>query len=97
LRYDLGATAGTTAALEATLVGLAADGRPLDSVPTALESLDHVDLDTVSSLARSGIADWDSLLVVLVGDAQSLLSQLEEAGFPTPEMVEVGNATASPR
>jgi len=87
VRYDLVGTAETTGSLAGTLTELAADGRPLDAIATSLASLESVDLAAVNSLARSGLYDWESLLVVLVGDAASVASQLEAAGFPRPELV----------
>jgi predicted Zn-dependent peptidase len=87
VRYDLVGTAETTGSLAGSLTELAANGRPLDGIATALASLESVDLAAVNALARSGLYDWESLLVVLVGDAASVTSQLEAAGFPRPELV----------
>ena len=39
-------------------------------------------------MAASGAYAWDELLVVLVGDAEKVLPQLEEAGFEVPERVD---------
>ena len=86
-RYELVSTAETTGSLAATLSELAADGRPLDAVATSLASLPAVDLARVNAVARSGLYDWGSLLVVLVGDASSVTGQLEAAGFARPEVV----------
>jgi hypothetical protein len=71
---------------DGTSLTLAADGRPLDAIATELVSLDRVELDAVNEMARSGLYDWGSLLVLLVGDADSLTAQLEAAGFPRPEL-----------
>ena len=87
VRYELVSTAETTGSLAATLAELAADGRPLDAIATSLASLPAVDLDRANAVARSGLYDWGSLLVVLVGDAGSVTAQLEAAGFPRPEVV----------
>jgi len=87
VRYDLVGTAETTGSLAGSLTELAANGRPLDAIATSLATLEHVDLAAVNALARSGLYDWESLLVVLVGDAASVTKQLEAAGFPPPELV----------
>jgi zinc protease len=86
LRYELINTAETTGSLAGTLTELAADGRPLDAIATELASLERVNLDAVNAMARSGLYDWDSLLVVLVGDSASVSAQLEAAGFPRPDL-----------
>ena len=87
VRYDLVGTAETTGSLAGTLTELAASGRPLDAIAVAFANLERVDLAAVNSLARSGLYDWGSLLVVLVGDAASVTAQLEAAGFARPEVV----------
>jgi predicted Zn-dependent peptidase len=86
LRYELINTAETTGSLAGTLTELAADGRPLDAIATELASLERVELEAVNEIARSGLYEWDSLLVVLVGDAATVAAQLEAAGFPRPDL-----------
>ncbi len=78
--------AGTTGSLLAMFSDLAADGRPMDEVARYLGSLDQVDLDRANREARSGLYDWDKLLVILVGDRKTVTAQLKEAGFPEPEI-----------
>jgi predicted Zn-dependent peptidase len=95
VRYDLTNTAESTSSLAGALISLASDGRPLDSVSTAYRILDEVDLDRANALARSGIYDWSSLVVVLVGDAESVAAQLTEYGFGAPDVVDsMGRAVA---
>ncbi len=86
--YELIKTGESTRSLAATLVALAADGRPLDSVATDLGSLSAVDLELVNRIARSGLFDWNGFRIVLVGDAEAVASQLVEAGFPAPQVVD---------
>lgn len=87
-RSNLVETAGTTAALTSTFAGLLSDGRPLDAVGRDLEALDAVDLDSANELARSGLYAWERFLVVLVGDAETVLPQLREAGLPEPLLLD---------
>ena len=82
-------SAGTTGSLLDLFSGLAADGRPMDDVIRYLDSLDKVDLDRANREARSGLYDWDQLLVVLVGDRKTVSVQLKEAGFPEPEIYSI--------
>ncbi len=63
------------------LANLVANRLPLDSTRQALESLDTFGLDELNAEARSGHHEFDSLLVVMVGDAAVVQPQLEEAGF----------------
>ncbi|MCZ6596805.1 MAG: pitrilysin family protein [Planctomycetota bacterium] len=84
VRGRLVATAETTGSLADAFVGLVRNGRPLDAISTDLEMLAVVDLEAINALARSGLFDWSSLLVVLVGDGEAVLPQLREAGFPEP-------------
>jgi predicted Zn-dependent peptidase len=83
-RQDVVDSAGTTGSLLALFSGLASDGRPMDDSATYLSSLATVDLDRANREARSGLYDWDNLLVILVGDRKAVTSQLKEAGFPEP-------------
>jgi len=96
VRYELTNTAETTSSLSGSLVGLASDHRPMDAVGTALETLDELNLDLVNGTARSGLYAWDDLLVVLVGDETTVLPQLEAAGFPIPEMVDMEGQPVGP-
>jgi len=88
VRFELVNAAETTGSLAGTLTALAADGRPMDSIARRLATLGEVDLELVNRIAQSGLYDWSSLLVVLVGDAASVRPQLENAGFVDPIMVE---------
>ena len=62
----------------------------------ASRSLDELStLDAVNDIARSGLAAWNTLLIVLVGDAEKVQPQLEEVGFPPAELVDMeGNPIA---
>ncbi len=88
LRYELVKTGDSTGSLASTLVSLAADGRPLESVSTDLVSLDGVSLEMVNDVASSGLYDWNELLIVLVGDAKKVSTQLVAAGFEPPQTVD---------
>ena len=83
-RTDVMGGFGTTGAIAATFSSLISNGRPLDSKRAELSALDHVALGALNELARSGIYEWGNLQVVLVGDAEAVLPQLTEAGFPAP-------------
>jgi predicted Zn-dependent peptidase len=89
LRYDLTTSGETTSSLAATLQSIVSDGRPLDAVRADLQHLQDIDLQRVNSAARSGLYDWDSLLVVMVGDAGQVLPQIADAGFPEPRLVDI--------
>ncbi len=96
VRYDLTNTAESTSSMASTLVSLASDGRPLDDVATAFASLEEVDLEGSNALARSGLFDWDTLSIMLVGDAETVIPQLEEFGFPAPEIVDMAGRPVAP-
>jgi predicted Zn-dependent peptidase len=89
VRYELTNTAETTSSLAQALIGLASNGRPMDSVARGLASLDEVDLDRANQTARSGLFSWEDFVIVLVGDTATVIPQLEEAGFETPELVDM--------
>ena len=96
VRYDLTTSAESTSSMASTLVSLAADDRPLDDVATVYSSLDKVDLERANAVARSGLYEWDSLAIVLVGDAQTVIPQMEEFGFPAPVIVDMTGAPVAP-
>lgn len=85
-RSDLIATAETTNGLANNFAALIADDRPLSAIGDEIRALETVTVDDVRGIATSGLLNWDSMLVVLVGDAASVREQLEEAGFPEPVM-----------
>lgn len=87
-RTNLVDAAATTGALAGTFAGFVADGRPLDTLRREVDALRAVDLDRANREARSGLFDWNGLLIVLVGDAKQVLSQLEKAGFPKPALAD---------
>jgi predicted Zn-dependent peptidase len=89
VRHRMTTSGGTTDRLAATLQGLVSNGRPLGALGADFAALDSVDLEGANRMARSGLYDWDSLLVVMVGDAEAVLPQLEAAGFPEPEILDV--------
>jgi predicted Zn-dependent peptidase len=91
-RSNLVETAGTTGALTTTFAGLLSDGRPLDAVGRDLEALGAVDLASANELARSGLYDRERFLVVLVGDAETVLPRLREAGYPEPVLLDAEGA-----
>ncbi len=82
--YGLVTDSGTTDSLADGLQEIVDAGLPLDTVRQTLNALTSIDLERVNELARSGLFDWDQLLVVMVGDAEQVLPQLEETGLGTP-------------
>ncbi len=87
------ATTGTTAEVFGALV---VQERPLDALAQQQAALDAATLDAVNAEARSGLYDWRTLLVVLVGDREKVVPQLEAAGFGQPELVSVEGRPVSP-
>jgi predicted Zn-dependent peptidase len=88
VRFEAENLAATTASLADALAGLAAAGQPLDLPARQLAVLPSLTLEQVNAEARSGLYDWGSLLVVVVGDRDAVLPQLAAAGFPRPEIVD---------
>jgi predicted Zn-dependent peptidase len=88
LRYQLVASGATTASLSATMVDLVTEGEPLDAYRQRLDSLALVSLDGVNETARTGLFDWSSYLIVIVGDRSIVAPQLEESGFARPVMAD---------
>jgi predicted Zn-dependent peptidase len=84
VRYDLVRSAESTGRLAGTLTGLVSDGRPLDSLGRLASALESIALDDLNGLARSGLYAWDTLTVVIVGDAAEVVPQLVESGFGEP-------------
>ena len=74
----------TTADVLEALLEHVRQQRPLDSDRAAYEDLGRVDLAAANAAARDGTYAWDELLIVLVGDRETILSQLADAGFSTP-------------
>ena len=90
---NLGAT---TASLADALAELAAAGQPLDLPGRQLAVLPSLTLEKVNAEARSGLYDWATLLVVVVGDRETVLGQLAAAGFPKPEIVDAEGRPLAP-
>ncbi len=74
----------TTNSLAATFADLLADGRSPEALREQLSVMERLDPPALNALARSGLFDWSSLVVVLVGDKKEVLPQLQKEGFPTP-------------
>ncbi|MFT5284410.1 MAG: zinc protease [Planctomycetota bacterium] len=74
----------TTGSISGTFASLISNERPLDAKASELEFLGEVNKLALNAYARNGIYDWSKLQIVLVGDAQLVLPQLEAAGFPVP-------------
>ncbi len=91
-RERLVETAETTGALARSLSELVRNGRPLDALGSDLAAFDAVELEGANRAARSGLYEWDDLLVVLVGDRDAILTQLAESGFPPPIEVDASGA-----
>ncbi|MEW6758157.1 MAG: pitrilysin family protein [Acidobacteriota bacterium] len=86
LRFDLLSAAETAGGLAGTLSDLLSAGRPADSLPSASAALEALGPEAVNAAAQSGLFDWNSLTVVLVGDRAAVLPLLREAGLPEPEL-----------
>ncbi len=96
VRYDLVSTAGTTSSLESTLGSILSNGQPVDWVSQEVEALGSLSLEPANAEAKSGLFDWNKLLVVLVGDRKVVLPQLEKEGFPAPTLVDAEGETVAP-
>ena len=89
VRFDHETTGDTTNAAADVLAALLRNGRPVDAVRQDLAAIPAADLASVNALAASGLYRWDDLLIVLVGDKETVLPQLAEAGFPAPRLMDV--------
>ncbi len=89
VRFDLETSGDTTNAAADVLANLLRNGRPVDAVRQDLAAIPSLDLASINALAASGLYRWDDLLIVLVGDKETVLPQLAEAGFPTPRLLDV--------
>lgn len=87
-KIRLVSTAETTSGLAGSLSGLMTNGRALTALSDDLNALAKVSLEDTKAVCDSGLYDWNKLLIVLVGDKEKVLSQLAEAGFPEPTIVE---------
>lgn len=74
----------TTSDVASTFAGLLDQHRAPGALRADLAALDQVTLDGANTLAKSGLFDWKSLQIVLVGDRTAILPQLADAGFPDP-------------
>lgn len=89
VRFDLETSGDTTNAAADVLANLLRSGRPVDAVRQDLAAIPAADLASVNALAASGLYKWEDLLIVLVGDKDTVLPQLAEAGFPAPRLLDV--------
>jgi predicted Zn-dependent peptidase len=89
VRFDLETSGDTTNAAADVLANLLRNGRPVDAVRQDLAAIPAADLASVNALASSGLYKWEDLLIVLVGDKDTVLPQLAEAGFPVPRLLDV--------
>lgn len=94
-RTDLIDTAQSTGSASAHLANLVTTGRPLDAATRDLAALADVTAPAIREFAQTGFWNWSDLNVVLVGDRESVLKQLKEVGFPTPEIVDSYGRPAS--
>ncbi len=76
------------AAHQRTALGMGID-------PVEAEVRHVYSFDTANQEARSGLYDWGGLLVVMVGDKEQVLPQLEKAGFARPRLVDVEGRAVS--
>lgn len=88
VRFDLENAGATTGAMAELVTGLVSDNRPIDALRQDLAAMPRIDLASINAEAKSGLYNWDDLLIVLVGDKAAVLPQLEEAGFPAPTIVD---------
>ncbi len=88
-KHDLVEAVATTSSTAEVIAGFVVQERPLDALAKQLAALDAATLAAVNADAKSGLYDWGALTVVLVGDAVQLVPQLEKAGFPAPERVDL--------
>jgi len=79
---------GTGEALAGTLLDAALAGRPASALVEAVAALDQAGATDVDAAARSGAFAASGLTLVLVGDRQAVLPQLEKAGLPAPVVVD---------
>jgi hypothetical protein len=68
----------------------------VDWVSQEVNALDDITLGPANAEAKSGLFDWNKLLVVLVGDRKVVLPQLEKEGFPAPTLVDAEGETVAP-
>jgi len=96
LRGRLIGQSETTDGLGESLAALLENRRPLDDARRSLTALDGITVADANAIACGGLYRWDDLLVVLVGDASTVVPQLEEAGFPAPTMVDEDGGVVGP-
>lgn len=84
VRFSLVSSTETTTSLAEVLAEFAVNGQPLDSIGREFLALDAVTAEALNAEARSGLFDWSTLLIVIVGDKAAVLPQLKGAGFPDP-------------
>lgn len=84
LKQDQVERVETVLSLAGTLADFVSDGRPVDSLARERAGLDAATLEKANAEARSGLFDWEQLLIVLVGDQKTILEQLQNAKFPKP-------------
>ena len=96
VRFEAENLGATTASLADALAELADAGQPLDLPSRQLAVLPSLTLEKVNAEARSGLYDWGSLLVVVVGDRETVVGQLAAAGFPRPEIVDAEGRPLAP-
>ena len=88
VRFELENAGATTGEMANLVTGLLKANRPVDAVRRDLTALAGVDQAALNAVAASGLYTWDDLLIVLVGDKEQVLPQLEEAGFGAPVVVD---------
>jgi zinc protease len=89
----------TASSLAAALSDQVLAGRPPGSMADDVTMLDRADPASIAAAATGGTFGFDGLALVLVGDARTVLPQLEKAGFPPPLLLDVEGrpARATPR
>ena len=74
----------TTSSLESALARLLQEGRPVSELRDSLAALREVTPELAKKIAESDLFDFDRMTIVLVGDRDAILPQLEAAGLPAP-------------
>jgi zinc protease len=95
VRFDLENAGATTGAMAGLVAELVRTDRPMDALRQDLGVVPRIDLGGINNEAKSGLYNWDDLMIVLVGDKDTVLPQLEEAGFPAPQIVDQEGRPAS--
>jgi len=79
----------TAASIAGAMARAVVAGRPASFLADEVAALDAADAAAAQAAATGGTYRFDALTLVLVGDRARVLPQLEQAGLPAPEAVDV--------